>query len=88
VVVVAFRDHHQLVPAGRAELTFESAQVRPAPVEVVQQTQYVEMRAELIPQRHKGFLQRLHGQAGPVEFVVNRHRSSLGRTLDNHHGVR
>jgi hypothetical protein len=75
-VVVAVRDRHQLVPTGRAQLTFEPVKVRPASVEVVQQTQYVEMRAELIPQRHKGFLQRQQGLAGLVEFVVNRHRSS------------
>jgi len=57
VVAVVVRDHHQLGRDRHTDLTLEPAQVGGAALQIVQQTQYIDMRAQVIPQRHKGLLE-------------------------------
>jgi hypothetical protein len=84
VVVVVVRDHHELVAARWADLLLQPAQVRRAPGHVIDQPQYVEVRAELVPQPRKGLLEVLQCAAGLAELVVDRHRSSRVREVNRH----
>jgi len=73
VVAVVVGDHHQLGTGRHLDLAFKASQVGRAALEIVQQSQHVEMFAQVIPQRHKGFLQRQQCRASSLKLFVNCH---------------
>ena len=64
---------------GGPDLLLEPAQVGRAARDVVHQAQDVEVRAEPAAQPGHGLVEGLQRRTGPVEFVVDAHRSSPDR---------
>jgi hypothetical protein len=73
VVAVVVGDHDQLTTRRHLDLVLESAKVRRTALQVVQQAQYIQVRTQVIPQGHKGFLECDQGCSGPLKLLVNCH---------------